>query len=83
MATDFNHKIKQQDLLDQIVDELYENAERYVPFYQGTIKQMIIKAELYAQDASKVYRDELVDVILCTTANVISYNLAIFQNIGG
>ena len=27
MATDFNHKIKQQDLLDQIVDELYENAE--------------------------------------------------------
>ena len=27
MATDFNYKIKQQDLLDQIVDELYENAE--------------------------------------------------------
>ena len=27
MATDFNHKIKQQDLLDQIVDELYENAK--------------------------------------------------------
>ena len=36
MATNFNHKIKQQDLLDQIVDELYENAERYAPFYQGT-----------------------------------------------
>ena len=27
MATNFNHKMKQQDLLDQIVDELYENAE--------------------------------------------------------
>ena len=27
MATNFNHKIKQQDLLDQIVDELYENAK--------------------------------------------------------
>ena len=27
MATDFNDKIKQQDLLDQIVDELYENAK--------------------------------------------------------
>ena len=27
METDFNHKIKQQDLLDQIVDELYENAQ--------------------------------------------------------
>ena len=27
MATDFNHHIKQQDVLDQIVDELYENAK--------------------------------------------------------
>ena len=36
---------------------------------------MIKKAELYAQDASKVYTDEIVDVI--------GYNLAIFQNIGG
>ena len=44
MATNFNHKIKQQDLLDQIVDELYENAEQYAPFYQGTKKQMIKKA---------------------------------------
>ena len=65
MATDFNHKIKQQDLLDQIVDELYENAE------------------LYAPDASKIYTDEIVDMIVCATANVIGYNLAIFQNIGG
>ena len=55
MATNFNHKIKQQDLLDQIVDELYENAKWYAPFYQGTKKQMIKKAELYTQDASKVY----------------------------
>ena len=83
MATDFNHKIKQQDLLDLIVDELYENAKRYAPFYQGTKKQMIKKAELYTQDASKVYTDEIVDVIVCATANVIGYNLAIFQNIGG
>ena len=44
---------------------------------------MIKKAELYAQDASKVYTDEIVDVIVCTTANVIGYNLAIFQNISG
>ena len=44
---------------------------------------MIKKAELYAQDASKVYTDEIVDVIVCATANVIGYNLAIFQNIGG
>ena len=43
MATNFNHKIKQQDLLDQIVDELYENAEQYASFYQGTKKQMIKK----------------------------------------
>ena len=46
-------------------------------------KQMIKKAELYAQDASKVYTDKIVDVIVCTTANAIGYNLAIFQNIGG
>ena len=44
MATDFNHHIKQQQLLDQIVDELYENAQRYAPFYQGTKKEMIKKA---------------------------------------
>ena len=44
---------------------------------------MIKNAELYAQDASKVYMDEIVDMIVCTTANVIGYNLAIFQNIGG
>ena len=37
MATDFNHHIKQH-LLDQIVDELYENAQRYAPFYQDTKK---------------------------------------------
>ena len=71
MATNFNHKIKQQDLLDQIVDELYENAKQYVPFYQGTKKQMIKKAEFKAQDASKVYTDKIVDVIVCATANVI------------
>ena len=41
MATDFNQHIKQQHLLDQIVDELYENAQRYVPNYQGTKKEMI------------------------------------------
>ena len=45
--------------------------------------QMIKKAELYTQDASKVYTDKIVDVIVCATANVIGYNLAIFQNIGG
>ena len=83
MATDFNHHIKQQHLLDQIVDELYENAQRYAPFYQGTKKEMIKKAELYSQDASKLYTDEIVDVIVCATANVVGYNLAIFQNIGG
>ena len=83
MATDFNHHIKQQHLLDQIVDELYENAQRYAPFYQGTKKEMIKKAELYSQDASKVYTDEIVDVIVCATANVVGYNLAIFRNIGG
>ena len=83
MATDFNHHIKQQHLLDQIVDELYENAQRYAPFYQGTKKEMIKKAELYSQDASKVYTDEIVDVIVCATANVVGYNLAIFQNISG
>ena len=44
---------------------------------------MIKKAELYAEDASKVYTDDIVNVIVCATANVISYNLAIFQNIGG
>ena len=83
MATNFNHKIKKQDLLDQIVDELYKNAKRYAPFYQGTKNQMIKKAELYAQDVSKVHTDEIVDIIVCATANVIGYNLAIFQNIGG
>ena len=55
MATDFNHHIKQQYLLDQIVDELYENDQRYAPFYQSTKKEMIKKAELYSEDASKVY----------------------------
>ena len=44
---------------------------------------MIKRAELYSQDASKVYTDEIVDVIACATANVVGYNLAIFQNIGG
>ena len=29
------------------------------------------------------YTDKIVDVIVCATANVIGYNLAIFQNIGG
>ena len=81
MTTNFNQKIKQQDLLDQIVNELYENAEQYAPFYQDTKKQMIKKAELYAQDASKIYTDEIVDVTVCATANVIGYNLAIFQNL--
>ena len=45
-------------------------------------KQMIKRAELYAQDASKVYTDEIVDIIVFATANVIGYNLAVFQNIG-
>ena len=44
---------------------------------------MIKKAELYTQDASKINTDEIVDMIVCATANVIGYNLAIFQSIGG
>ena len=44
--------------------------------------KMIKKAELHIQDASKVCTDEIADVIVCPTANVIGYNLAIFQNIG-
>ena len=60
------------------------NYAWYASFYQGTKKQTNDqKSRINAQDASKVYTDKIVDVIVCATANVIGYNLAIFQNIDG
>ena len=82
MATDFNHKIKQQDLLDQIVDELMKCQMIYtfLSRYKKTNDQ---KSRIIHSRCLQSIHSKIVDIIVCATANVIGYNLAIFQNIGG
>ena len=50
----------------EFLNILYQNTMNGTPKCQK--KQMIKKAELYTQDAYKVYTDKIVDMIVCTTA---------------
>ena len=73
----------QNEVLDDIIEELYDNSDQYVNYFHGTKREMLRQTKWYGEKASDVYCDQIVDVIICAEANCLGINLASFRNIGG
>ena len=72
----------QNEVLDDIIEEMYDNSEQYINYFHSTKREMLREAEWYGKKASNVYCDQIVDVIICSAANCLGINLAAFQHIG-
>ena len=73
----------QNEVLDDIIEKLYDNSDQYVNYFQCRKRKMLRQAKQYGEKASNVYCDQIVDVIICAAYNCLGINLAAFQNIGG
>ena len=73
----------QNKVLDDIIEELYDNSDQDINYFHGMKREMLRKAEWYGEKASDVYCDQIVDVIICAAANFLGINLVAFQNMGG
>ena len=73
----------QKEIIDEVLEELYDHSDQYVNYFHGTKREMLNEAEWYNEKASAVYCGQIVDVIICAAANCLGINLAAFQNIGG
>ena len=71
------------EVIDDIIEELYDNSNQYINYFHGTKREMLRQAEQYGEKPSDVYCGQIVDVIICATANCLGINLAAFQNIRG
>ena len=72
----------QNEIIDEVLEELYDHSDQYVNYFHGMKREMLKEAERYSENASTVYCGQIVDVI-CAAANCLGINLAAFQNIGG
>ena len=52
-------------------------------FHEGTNRQNIQDTEKFFQKSKLMYGHDIMDVIVCTAANALEMNFAIYQNIGG
>ena len=73
----------QKEIIDEVLEELYDHSDQYVNYFHGMKREMLKEAERYNEKASAVYCGQIVDVIICAAANCLGINLATFQNIGG
>ena len=73
----------QKEIIDEVLEELYNHSDQYVNYFHGTKREMLKEAEQYNEKASTVYYGQIADVIICATAYCLGINLATFQNIGG
>ena len=71
------------EVIDDIIEELYDNSNRYVNYFHGTKREMLRQAKWYGEKASDVYCGQIFDIIICAAAKCLGINLAAFQNIGG
>ena len=73
----------QKEIIDEVLEELYDHSDQYVNYFHSTKREMLKQAEWYNEKASTVYCGQTVDGIICAAANCLGINLAAFQNIGG
>ena len=83
MENDYGTIKCQNEVIDDIIEELYNNSDQYVNYFHGMKREMLRQAEQYGEKASDVYCGQIVYVITCAAANCLGINLAAFQNIRG
>ena len=59
------------EVIDDIIKELYDNSDQYINYFHGTKREMLRQAKQYGEEASDVYSGQIVDVIICATANCL------------
>ena len=83
MENDYGIIKCQNEIIDEVLQELYDHSDQYVNYFHSMKREMLKKAEWYSENASTVYCGQIVDVITCAAVNCFGINLAAFQNIGG
>ena len=83
MENDYGIIKHQNEIIDEVLEELYDHNYQYVNYFHGMKREMLKVAERYNEKASAVNCGQIVDVIICAAANCLGINLAIFQNIRG
>ena len=65
------------EILDKILDELYENADQYKDYNTGSVRQLIADSIKYLKETK--YTLDIVDVVIGACANALKVNLYIFD----
>ena len=83
LENDYGMIKHRNDVIDDIIEELYDNSNQYINYFHGMKREMLRQSEQCGEKASDVYCGQIVDIIICAAANCLGINLAAFQNIGG
>ena len=83
LANDYLIQLPEEKVETSILNEIYNNLGQYTQFHKGTNRQIIQDAEKFFPKPKLIYGCDIMDVIVCTAANALETNFAIYQNIGG
>ena len=82
LDVDYGEKITFEESKELVLDEIYSDVTRYAGFHTGNNREVIKQSELYFEKGIEMYNKDITDVIVCTAANALQTNFAVFQNIG-
>ena len=77
MKRDLDVRYSIDEILDKILDELYENAHKYKDYHTGSVRKLIEDSIKYLKETK--YTLDIVDVVVGACANALKVNLYIFQ----
>ena len=63
LENDYSIIKRQNEVIDDIIEELYNNSDQYVNYFHSIKREMLRQAEQYGEKASDV------DVIICAAVN--------------
>ena len=55
LENDYGIVKHQNEVIDDIIKELYKNSDQYVNYFHGTKREMVRQAEQYGEKASDIY----------------------------
>ena len=77
LKRDLDVRYSIDEISDQILDELYENAHKYKDYHTGSVRKLIEDSIKYLKETK--YTLDIVDVVVGACANALKVNLYIFQ----
>ena len=83
LNVDYGEKITFAESKELVLDEICSDVTRYAGFHTGNNREVIKQAEMYFKKGLEMYNKDITDVIICTAANALQTNFAVFQDIGG